>query len=118
MTTAGDFEDGFPATKLFNQGYSYTYDDVIFLPHYIDFPTDAVQLNTKLSRNINLSVPCVASPMDTVTEASMAVSMAALGGIGIIHSNNSVSEQSSLTPIRQIAPHPLRIHRYPVCLTG
>ncbi|KAI3829038.1 hypothetical protein L1987_03152 [Smallanthus sonchifolius] len=103
MTTAGEFEDGFPATKLFNQGYSYTYDDVIFLPHYIDFPTDAVQLNTKLSRNINLSVPCVASPMDTVTEASMAVSMAALGGIGIIHSNNTVSEQVSL--IRSAKSH-------------
>ncbi|KAI3703328.1 hypothetical protein L1987_73307 [Smallanthus sonchifolius] len=103
MTTAGEFEDGFPATKLFNQGYSYTYDDVIFLPHYIDFPTDAVQLNTKLSRNINLSAPCVASPMDTVTEASMAVSMAALGGIGIIHSNNTVSEQVSL--IRSAKSH-------------
>nr|XP_043628244.1 inosine-5'-monophosphate dehydrogenase-like [Erigeron canadensis] len=99
MTTTGnglDIEDGFPATKLFNQGYSYTYDDVIFLPHYIDFPTDSVQLTTKLTRNITLSVPCVASPMDTVTESSMAVSMAALGGIGIVHSNNSVSEQVSL----------------------
>ncbi|CAI9277610.1 unnamed protein product [Lactuca saligna] len=103
MTTAGDMEDGFPATRLFNQGYSYTYDDVIFLPHYIDFPSDSVQLNTKLSRNINLSVPCVASPMDTVTEASMAVSMAALGGIGIIHSNNTASEQSSL--IRSAKSH-------------
>lgn len=89
-------EDGFPAVRLFDQGYSYTYDDVIFLPHYIDFPTDAVQLSTKLSRNVNLSIPCVASPMDTVTESSMAVSMAALGGIGIIHSNNSPSHQASL----------------------
>ncbi|KAI3700465.1 hypothetical protein L2E82_45095 [Cichorium intybus] len=103
MTTVGEMEDGFPATRLFNQGYSYTYDDVIFLPHYIDFPTDSVLLNTKLSRNINLSVPCVASPMDTVTEASMAVSMAALGGIGIIHSNNTASEQSSL--IRSAKSH-------------
>ncbi|CAH1452634.1 unnamed protein product [Lactuca virosa] len=111
MTTASNgymngymkMEDGFPATRLFNQGYSYTYDDVIFLPHYIDFSTDSVQLNTKLSRNINLSIPCVASPMDTVTEASMAVSMAAVGGIGIIHSNNTASEQSSL--IRSTKSH-------------
>ncbi|KAH7557869.1 hypothetical protein JRO89_XS11G0231500 [Xanthoceras sorbifolium] len=72
-------DDGFSAEKLFNQGYSYTYDDVIFLPHYIDFPTDAVSLSTRLSRNINLSVPCVASPMDTVTESYMAAAMAALG---------------------------------------
>ncbi|KAL8246152.1 hypothetical protein R6Q59_007368 [Mikania micrantha] len=96
-------EDGFPATRLFNQGYSYTYDDVIFLPHYIDFPTDSVQLSTKLSRNINLSVPCVASPMDTVTESSMAVAMAFLGGIGIIHSNNTSPEQASL--IRSAKSH-------------
>ncbi|MFS7927974.1 putative IMP dehydrogenase [Helianthus anomalus] len=103
MPTTADLNDGFPATKLFNQGYSYTYDDVIFLPHYIDFPTDSVNLSTNLTRNINLSVPCVASPMDTVTESSMAVSMAALGGIGIIHSNNTVSEQVSL--IRSAKSH-------------
>ncbi|XP_057485731.1 inosine-5'-monophosphate dehydrogenase 2-like [Actinidia eriantha] len=89
-------DDGFPASRLFNQGYSYTYDDVIFLPHYIDFPTDSVQLSTKLSRNLNLSIPCVASPMDTVTESSMAVAMAALGGIAIVHSNNSASDQASI----------------------
>lgn len=96
MAAVNQFEDGFPATKLFNQGFSYTYDDVIFLPHYIDFPTDSVQLATKLTRNLNLSIPCVASPMDTVTEASMAVSMASLGGIGIVHSNNSAIEQAGL----------------------
>lgn len=88
-------DDGFPAVRLFNQGYSYTYDDVIFLPHYIDFPTDSVQLGTKLSRNISLSIPCVASPMDTVTESSMAVAMASLGGIGIIHPNSTPSEQAA-----------------------
>ncbi|KAA8523402.1 hypothetical protein F0562_009825 [Nyssa sinensis] len=97
------FDDGFPAVRLFNQGYSYTYDDVIFLPHYIDFPTDAVQLATKLTRNVSLSIPCVSSPMDTVTESSMAVAMAALGGIGIVHSNNTASDQAAL--IRQAKSH-------------
>ncbi|KAG5555433.1 hypothetical protein RHGRI_006179 [Rhododendron griersonianum] len=96
-------DDGFPAERLFNQGYSYTYDDVIFLPHYIDFPTDSVQLSTKLTRNLNLSIPCVASPMDTVTESSMAVAMAALGGIGIVHSNNSPSDQAAI--IRSAKSH-------------
>ncbi|XP_043696099.1 inosine-5'-monophosphate dehydrogenase 2-like [Telopea speciosissima] len=89
-------EDGFPADRLFNQGYSYTYDDVIFLPHYIDFPTDSVNLSTKLTKNIDLYIPCVSSPMDTVTESSMAVAMAALGGIGIIHYNNLPLEQAAL----------------------
>lgn len=90
------FEDGFAAERLFNQGYSYTYDDVIFLPHYIDFPTDAVQLQTKLTKNISLSIPCVSSPMDTVTESYMAVAMASLGGVGILHSNNTPQEQFSI----------------------
>lgn len=89
-------EDGFTAEKLFNRGYSYTYDDVIFLPHYIDFPTDAVELATRVSRNVPLSIPCVASPMDTVSEASMAVAMAALGGIAFIHSNTTASDQAAM----------------------
>ncbi|XP_075494846.1 inosine-5'-monophosphate dehydrogenase 2-like [Primulina tabacum] len=89
-------DDGFPAARLFKQGYSYTYDDVIFLPHYIDFPTDAVSLSTKLSRHVALATPCVASPMDTVTESSMAAAMASLGAIGFIHSNYAASRQASL----------------------
>ncbi|KAI3997039.1 hypothetical protein MKX01_021315 [Papaver californicum] len=89
-------QDGFPADRLFNQGYSYTYNDMIFLPHYIDFPTDAVNLSTKLTKNIGLSIPCVASPMDTVTESSMVVAMADLGGIGIVHYTNQPFEQAAL----------------------
>ncbi|GAB2302508.1 hypothetical protein Dimus_036516 [Dionaea muscipula] len=96
MAAAVPIEDGFSAEKLFNQGYSYTYDDVILHPHYIDFATEAVDLSSKLTRNISLSLPCVSSPMDTVTEDSMAVAMASLGAIGILHSNNSPSEQCSL----------------------
>ncbi|PKA53117.1 Inosine-5'-monophosphate dehydrogenase [Apostasia shenzhenica] len=93
--TAVEFDDGFPATRLFSQGFSYTYDDVIFLPHYIDFPADAVDLSTRLSRNLPLSIPCVASPMDTVSEASMAVAMASLGGAAIVHGNVSPSRQAA-----------------------
>ncbi|KAG6416382.1 hypothetical protein SASPL_123811 [Salvia splendens] len=103
MDGAQLIDDGFPATRLFNQGYSYTYDDVIFLPHYIDFPTDAVSLSTKLSRRVALAIPCVSSPMDTVTESSMATAMASLGGIGIVHYNTSTSNQASL--IRQAKSH-------------
>ncbi|KAL4323955.1 hypothetical protein GQ457_11G018030 [Hibiscus cannabinus] len=89
-------EDGTKAAELFSRGYSFTYDDVIFHPHYIDFPTDAVSLSTHLSRNIRLSIPCVASPMDTVSEAHMAAAMAALGGIAIVHSNCTPSQQASI----------------------
>ncbi|XP_072985321.1 inosine-5'-monophosphate dehydrogenase 2-like [Typha latifolia] len=87
--------DGFSASRLFSQGVSYTYDDVIFLPGFIDFPADVVDLSTLLSRRVPLSIPCVASPMDTVSEASMAAAMAALGGAAIVHSNSSPSSQAA-----------------------
>ncbi|KAE8124501.1 hypothetical protein FH972_019380 [Carpinus fangiana] len=89
-------EDGFAATKLFNRGYSYTYDDVIFLPDYIDFSTDDVSLSTRLTRRVPLLSPVLSSPMDTVTEGAMAAAMASLGGLGIVHSNLSAVDQVSV----------------------
>ncbi|KAH0876260.1 hypothetical protein HID58_073622 [Brassica napus] len=100
-------EDGFPAEKLFSQGYSYTYDDVIFLPHYIDFSTDAVSLSTRLSRRVPLSIPCVSSPMDTVSESHMAAAMASLGGIGIVHYNSDIAAQASVIRQAKSLRHPI-----------
>ncbi|XP_042396682.1 inosine-5'-monophosphate dehydrogenase-like, partial [Zingiber officinale] len=95
-TLAAMADDGFPAARLFSQGVSYTYDDVIVLPGYIDFPADVVDLSTRLSRRIPLAIPCVASPMDTVSESSMAVAMAALGGAAIVHCNDAPSRQAAI----------------------
>uniref|UniRef100_A0A0C9S9I7 Inosine-5'-monophosphate dehydrogenase n=1 Tax=Wollemia nobilis TaxID=56998 RepID=A0A0C9S9I7_9CONI len=89
-------EDGFPTHELMSKGYCYTYDDLIFHPGYIDFPTESVDLSTHLTKNIVLRTPCVSSPMDTVTEASMASAMAAVGGMGFIHYNNLPQEQANL----------------------
>ena len=74
-------EDGFATTKLFNHGYSYTYDDVIFLPHYIDFSTDDVSLSTCLTRWVPLLSSVLSSPMNTVTKGAMAAAMASLGNL-------------------------------------
>jgi IMP dehydrogenase len=81
------------AEQLFDRGSGYTYDDFILLPGHIDFSADDVTLETQLTRRIRLKTPLVSSPMDTVTESEMAISMALQGGIGIIHYNNSVEEQ-------------------------
>ncbi|KAG2545485.1 inosine-5'-monophosphate dehydrogenase-like [Panicum virgatum] len=89
-------DDGFAAPRLFSQGVSYTYDDVIFLPGYIGFPADAVDLSTRLSRRLPLSIPCVASPMDTVSEAAMAAAMASLGAAAVVHCNTETDAQAAI----------------------
>lgn len=86
-------EDGLTIKELFSQKHGLTYDDIIILPGHIGFGVDSVELNTQLTKKISLSVPLVSSPMDTVTESAMAINMALLGGIGIIHYNNSIEEQ-------------------------
>ncbi|XP_015789481.1 inosine-5'-monophosphate dehydrogenase 1b [Tetranychus urticae] len=82
-----DLEDGFSAKQLFAAGDGLTYNDILILPGYIDFPADDVILTSKLTKNLALQAPLVSSPMDTVTESEMAIAMALCGGIGIIHHN-------------------------------
>ncbi|MEM7264116.1 MAG: IMP dehydrogenase, partial [Planctomycetota bacterium] len=88
--------DGVTASELFQARQSLTYDDIIILPGRIDFGVQDVNLTTKLTREIELSYPITSSPMDTVTESEMAISLALLGGIGFIHYNNTVDEQAAM----------------------
>ncbi|MCG7443855.1 IMP dehydrogenase [Dermabacter vaginalis] len=71
-----------------------TYDDVLLLPGETDVIPSDVDTTARLTREINLRVPLASAAMDTVTEARMAIAMARLGGIGILHRNLSIEDQA------------------------
>ena len=74
---------------------SYTFDDVLLQPAYSKIgPADA-NVGTFISKNIKLNIPLISAAMDTVTEHRLAITMAQLGGIGVLHKNFSIKEQAS-----------------------
>ncbi|MFA5750731.1 MAG: IMP dehydrogenase [Candidatus Paceibacterota bacterium] len=86
-----------------NLGEGYTFDDILLVPSYSEVLPKETDIKTYLTKNISLSIPLMSAAMDTVTESAMAISMAQLGGIGIIHKNMSITEQ---------AQEVLRVKRY------
>lgn len=72
-----------------------TFDDVLLLPQYSEVLPNQTQVTTNFTRNIRLSIPIVSAAMDKVTESKMAIELARLGGIGVIHKNLSIEEQTA-----------------------
>ncbi|KJY01716.1 inosine-5'-monophosphate dehydrogenase like protein [Zymoseptoria brevis] len=91
-------KDGISVQELMdeNKQGGLTYNDFLMLPGYIGFPAATVDLTSKLTRNITLKTPFTSSPMDTVTEHNMAIHMALLGGVGVVHHNCSVEDQAEM----------------------
>lgn len=82
----------FQTEKIAQEGF--TFDDVLLIPAYSEVTPNAVKLETRFSRNIELKIPFVSAAMDTVTEAPMAIAIAREGGIGVIHKNMSIEAQA------------------------
>ncbi|PHQ70628.1 MAG: IMP dehydrogenase [Sneathiella sp.] len=73
---------------------AYTFDDVLLQPAASEILPTQVDTSTRLTKEILLGIPLISSAMDTVTEAPMAIAMAQAGGIGVVHKNLSIEEQS------------------------
>ncbi len=74
-------------------GVGLTFDDVLLIPAASDVLPQDIDLKVKLSDQIHLNLPIISAGMDTVTEHKMAIAMAKLGGLGVIHKNMSVNAQ-------------------------
>ncbi|MGB3456096.1 MAG: IMP dehydrogenase [Litorimonas sp.] len=71
-----------------------TFDDVLLQPKASDIVPAQARLNTRLTRTIEMNVPLLSAAMDTVTEAPLAIAIAQIGGMGVIHRNLSIAEQA------------------------
>ena len=79
---------------------AYTFDDVLLKPGLSDVMPSDVDIRSRITPNILLNIPIVASAMDTVTEAHMAIAMAQAGGIGVLHRN--LDPEAQAAQVRQV----------------
>jgi IMP dehydrogenase len=72
-----------------------TFDDVLLIPEHSRVLPREVSLSTQLTRNIRINIPIVSAAMDTVTESKLAIAMARMGGLGVLHKNMTIEKQAS-----------------------
>lgn len=90
-----DGQNMFPTAEVKFSGDGLTFDDVLLVPAASEVLPDVVDTSCRFTRNTLLKVPLASAAMDTVTEARLAIAMARLGGIGVVHRNLSINEQAA-----------------------
>ena len=78
------------------RGEALTFDDVLLVPAHSEVLPKDVGIGTRFSRNVALNIPVVSAAMDTVTETSLAIAIARLGGVGVVHKKMSVEAQAEM----------------------
>ena len=91
-----------------------TFDDVLLVPDHSDVLPKDVNLQTRLTKTLNLNIPLLSAAMDTVTESRMGIALSELGGIGIIHKNLSIDNQAS--EVRKVKKYESGIGRDPITI--
>ena len=93
-----------------------TFDDVLLVPSYCDFLPSQASVKTSLTKNIDINLPLLSAAMDTVTEYRMAIALAEAGGMGILHKNCSIQEQSNA--VRNVKKYESGVVRDPITISS
>src|SRR3989344_6899902 len=96
------------------EGLALTFDDVRLRTGYAEVMPDEVNLESKFSRNVGLKIPIVSAAMDTVTEYGLAIELAKLGGIGVIHRSLSIEDQAD--HVARVKHHLNGLIEKPICV--
>lgn len=96
------------------EGLALTFDDVRLRTGYSEVMPDQVNIESKFSKNVNLKIPVVSAAMDTVTEYGLAIELAKLGGIGVIHRSLSVEDQAD--HVARVKYHLNGLIEKPICV--
>ncbi len=93
-----------------------TFDDVLLVPAKSEVLPNEAQLQTRLTRNIELNIPLISAAMDTVTESRLAIAIAQEGGLGIVHKNLSVEEQAE--QVARVKKHESGVIKDPITISA
>lgn len=99
VTTDMNMQSAYTPVPPIFEKLGLAYDDVLLLPNETDVIPSEVDTTTHLTREITMKVPAISAAMDTVTESDMAIAMARNGGIGVLHRNLSIDDQSAQVDI-------------------